>query len=198
MLRTLGFVTGVGISITGLLLVLEPAELQRLQAETTARVAQMLPQQTDSSRWWDQLRNSEGASEVAPPPGVSPPVPVRVKEPTADAQQGSIAGPGSTHEPAPSATSEPRIPIEIPREPVTADYAPTTFQEPRSHLFWNPFRSEPAAKGFADRLSTATDVAVVVTQEGPANYRVGFNYRNDAERRALIERIETVTGLELE
>jgi len=67
-----------------------------------------------------------------------------------------------------------------------------------NHLFWSPFRSELAARGFADRLSSATDVAVLVVEAGPASYRVGFSHRDDAERRALIERIETVTGLELE
>jgi hypothetical protein len=63
---------------------------------------------------------------------------------------------------------------------------------------WSPFRSEWAANGFARRLALATDVPVEVVNEGPGNYQVVFSYRDDGERQALVERIETVTGLELE
>jgi len=63
---------------------------------------------------------------------------------------------------------------------------------------WSPFRSEWAANGFARRLLLATDVPVEVVNESPGNYQVVFSYRDDGERQALVERIETVTGLELE
>jgi hypothetical protein len=63
---------------------------------------------------------------------------------------------------------------------------------------WSPFRSEWAANGFARRLVMATEVPVEVINESPGNYQVVFSYRDDGERQALIERIETVTGLELE
>jgi hypothetical protein len=63
---------------------------------------------------------------------------------------------------------------------------------------WSPFRSEWAANGFARRLALATDVPVEVVNESPGNYQVVFSYRDDRERQALVERIETVTGLELE
>jgi hypothetical protein len=66
------------------------------------------------------------------------------------------------------------------------------------YLVWSPFRSEWAARGFARRLTLATEVAVEVINEGPENYQVVFNYRGDSERQALITRIEDVTGLELE
>jgi hypothetical protein len=63
---------------------------------------------------------------------------------------------------------------------------------------WSPFRSEWAAAGFARRLALATDVPVEVVNEGPGNYQVVFSYRDDGERQAMIEHIETVTGLDLE
>ena len=66
------------------------------------------------------------------------------------------------------------------------------------YLVWSPFRSEWAAQGFARRLTLATDVPVEVINEGPENYQVVFNYRNDDERQALVTQIENVTGLELE
>ena len=63
---------------------------------------------------------------------------------------------------------------------------------------WSPFRSEWAANGFARRLTMATEVPVEVINESPGNYQVVFSYSDDGERQALVERIETITGLELE
>ena len=66
------------------------------------------------------------------------------------------------------------------------------------HLFWSPFRSEWSAQGFARRLSSATRVPVEVVAAGSGQYRVAFSYQDETERRAHIERIETITGLQLE
>lgn len=66
------------------------------------------------------------------------------------------------------------------------------------YLVWSPFRSKWAAEGFARRLTVATEVPVEVVDTGPGNYQVVFSYRDDDERQAMVERIETVTGLELE
>lgn len=66
------------------------------------------------------------------------------------------------------------------------------------YLVWSPFRSAWAAEGFAQRLTEATGVPVEVITAGPGNYQVMFRYRDDGERLAMVERIETVTGLELE
>lgn len=64
-------------------------------------------------------------------------------------------------------------------------------------VFWSPFRSERAARGFADRLSLATAVRVDVVHLAPGRFRVAFDYRDEAERRTLLERIEQITGLQL-
>jgi hypothetical protein len=66
------------------------------------------------------------------------------------------------------------------------------------HLFWSPFRSEWSARGFAQRLTSATQVPVEVLHAGPGRYRVAFSYQDETERLAHIERIETITGLNLE
>jgi len=66
------------------------------------------------------------------------------------------------------------------------------------YLVWSPFHSQWAAQGFARRLILATGVPVEVVNEAPGNYQVVFSYRDDAERQAMVSRIETVTGLELE
>jgi hypothetical protein len=172
MLRTLGFLSGVGLSIAGFLLVLEPADLLRMQASTTSALAQVLPQQKDSfGPRVDRLRDVLAADQGRPAHGGDPASPTPLQGQTITAAE--------------------HTPVDV-EPPETPDLVS------RNHLFWNPFRSELAAQGFAGRLRSATDVAVVVVEAGPASYRVGFGYRDDAERRALIERIETVTGLELE
>lgn len=82
-----------------------------------------------------------------------------------------------------------------------ADYATAGNDDGAAVLryrIWTPFRSEWAANGFARRLAIATDIPVEVVNESPGNYQVVFSYRDDGERQALVEHIETVTGLELE
>ena len=81
MLRTLGFLTGVGIVFAGLMVVLEPAELQRLQAETTSRLAKILPQKTDASRWWEQWRAEAPAVRGNAQPQTRPPAGFRGRHP---------------------------------------------------------------------------------------------------------------------
>ena len=48
------------------------------------------------------------------------------------------------------------------------------------------------------RLSADTEVAVEVVAAGSGRYRVGFDYQDETERRALVNRIQVITGLELE
>ena len=63
---------------------------------------------------------------------------------------------------------------------------------------WSPFRSQWAAQGFARRLALATEVPMEVVNESPGVYQVVFRYRDAAERRSHLQRIESITGLELE
>jgi len=74
----------------------------------------------------------------------------------------------------------------------------TEATEVSRYLVWSPFRSEWAAKGFARRLTLATEVPMEVINEGPENFQVVFGYRDEDERQALVTQIENVTGLELE
>ena len=195
MLRTLGFFSGVGLAIAGFLLVLEPADILRLRAATSTALAQVLPQKNNSAgspvaRLHSLLRTRDGqpspAAQTAPQPD---PVTASHASRGYAEQSDASATPATPQIGPPNTTSKTPLPELAPATPRL---------EPRSHLFWSPFRSEPAAQGFAGRLSAATDVAVTVTKASPASYRVGFAYRDETERRALIERIESLTGLELE
>jgi hypothetical protein len=70
--------------------------------------------------------------------------------------------------------------------------------QPGTYLFWSPFRSEWAAQGFARRLTSATQVPVEVIAAAPGAYRVAFSYQDELQRQAWIDRIQTITGLQLE
>ncbi|MGD2074446.1 MAG: hypothetical protein PVI91_07630 [Gammaproteobacteria bacterium] len=97
---------------------------------------------------------------------------------------------GAPPEPMPGAGVQARAGIETSGTGSAADTD--------RYLFWSPFRSAWSARGFARRLTAATQVPVEVVDAGPGRYRVGFSYRDEAQRRVWISRIETITGLQLE
>jgi hypothetical protein len=68
----------------------------------------------------------------------------------------------------------------------------------QTYIFWRPFRSEWAANGFARRLTNATQIPIEVVEAGSGKYRVSFDYRNESQRLEHVERIESITGLQLE
>ena len=70
--------------------------------------------------------------------------------------------------------------------------------EPRWHVFWNPFRSEFSANGFAERLQQSTGMDFRVTRVGPGRYEVAFAYEDEAQRQSGLTRIAAATGLHLE
>jgi hypothetical protein len=67
-----------------------------------------------------------------------------------------------------------------------------------THIFWSPFRSQWAAEGFARRLTNATQIPIEIVEAGSGQYRVAFDYRDEGQRLEHIERIESITGLQLE
>lgn len=67
-----------------------------------------------------------------------------------------------------------------------------------TYIFWSPFRSEWAAKGFARRLTNATQIPIETVGAGSGQYRVSFDYLDETQRQEHVERIESITGLQLE
>ena len=114
-------------------------------------------------------------------PIVSEPVSDPKPEPISEHVDEFVPGP-----PSPATTDEP------PR-----DIADETATGPHWHSFWNPFRSEIAANGFAARLTAVTGIDYRVVRLEPGRYQVAFAYVDSAERAAKIEQIELATGLEL-
>lgn len=78
--------------------------------------------------------------------------------------------------------------FETPAAPIAA---------PRSETVWVPFRSAMSASGFAERLSASLDHPFEVERRGPGRYEVVFDYRDELQRRELLDQAARATGLPL-
>ena len=65
------------------------------------------------------------------------------------------------------------------------------------YSFWNPFRSEIAARGFVSRLEEVTGLDYRIVNVKIGVYEVAFAYDNDMERRTKLSQISSATGLDL-
>jgi hypothetical protein len=65
------------------------------------------------------------------------------------------------------------------------------------YSFWNPFRSEIAARGFVTQLEKVTGLDYRVVKVKTGVYEVAFAYDNDVERRTKLSQISAATGLDL-
>lgn len=189
MMRTAGFIFGICLVAVAFLLVLEPGDRPRPAAFTPPEAAQApadrseavaaLTQQPDASRApAENTLQREGPTEATP------------THATGDDGGAADSDPETPGPLRAARDGEDRTEPDSPAEVVSAESV--------SYLFWSPFRSAWAAAGFAGRLSVATEVPVEVVESGPGRYRVGFRYHDEAERRARVDLIEAITGLELE
>jgi len=184
MMRTIGFLSGVCLTVAGFLLVLHLHDSQ--PPETLAETPSPPPPEARSR----VVAAIAEQVDIEPPANASAqavPAPQAIRTVDSETPDGGNAS-------APQPAQQPDIQAA---PPVTA-----SDQEDRgesgSFLFWSPFRSVWAAEGFARRLTSATRVPVEVVDAGPGEYRVAFSYQDDSERLARINRIETITGLKLE
>ena len=81
-------------------------------------------------------------------------------------------------------------------EPPTPSLTDIANYEQHWHEFWNPFRSEIAARGFVTQLEKVTGLDYRITKLEAGVYQVGFAYMDDNERLAKISQISAATGLE--
>lgn len=109
------------------------------------------------------------------------------------------AAPGATMSTASSATmgAETVVPTNIDNDN-RAGQQDIADNDTQTHIFWNPFRSAWAARGFARRLSNATQIDIRMVETGQGRYRAAFDYDNDEQRTEYIQRIESTTGLQLQ
>lgn len=226
MMRILGFLAGMWLTLGAFLLVLDFREAPPPELATEAsgeRTAEPTPPPPEADPEEAAQGTSDGDATASAIAGVDPTEVLltggpAMRDPTADPSQPPLdedradiaeAGPAPAPTARDQATAQASLyPLEGPTmEPVSA--FPSTPAAPpetealassaeATHRFWSPFRSEWAARGFAGRLTSATQVPVEVIEAGPGNYRVAFRYQDETERLARIQRIETVTGLKLE
>jgi len=184
MMRTIGFLSGVCLTIAAFLLVLHLHESQ--PPETVAETPSPPPPE-ERSRLVAAIAEQVDIEPPANESAQAAPAPQAIGTADSETPDGGNAS-------APQPAQQPDIQAAV---PVTAsDWEDSG--ESGSFLFWSPFRSVWAAEGFARRLTSATQVPVEVVDAGPGEYRVAFSYQDDSERLARINRIETITGLKLE
>jgi hypothetical protein len=79
----------------------------------------------------------------------------------------------------------------------TIETVPAPASEQHWHTFWNPFRSEIAARGFVSQLERVTGLDYRVIKVRTGVYEVAFAYESDVERQARLSQIQAATGLDL-
>ena len=85
----------------------------------------------------------------------------------------------------------------LPDVPDFADYYPAIQDELQWYSFWNPFRSEIAARGFVTQLEKVTGLDYRVVKVRSGIYEVAFAFDSDVERRTKLSQISAATGLDL-
>jgi hypothetical protein len=91
----------------------------------------------------------------------------------------------------------PRAAVDgLPAAAPAVDY-PVIQDELQWYSFWNPFRSELAARGFVTQLEKVTGLDYRVVKVKTGVYEVAFAYDNDVERRTKLSQISAATGLDL-
>jgi hypothetical protein len=85
----------------------------------------------------------------------------------------------------------------LPDVPDFADYYPAIQDELQWYSFWNPFRSEIAARGFVTQLEKVTGLDYRVVKVRAGIYEVAFAFDSDVEKRTKLSQISAATGLDL-
>jgi len=177
MIRLLGFLTGSALTIGSILMVIGLPELpetspDRMQVPVTAVPAA-------PSEYIEP-------APADPPPGL----------PDVDTVGATAIGADAVEAPA-ALIEAPLEATALPADPAVTPDPAAASESPHWHSFWNPFRSEIAANGFASRLRSVTGIDYRVVRLKPGSYQVAFAYGDESERRSKIAQIESATGLNL-
>jgi len=177
MLRLMGFLFGSAAVLVALLVFAEVPALAPYRQFVEQSVSLLLHRlrTAPGSRVSLQAQPQPAPKTEPSPQPPPPPEPQARPEPT-PARSGPVAR--TPPEPAP------------PRQE-------TPPPQPRWHVFWNPFRSEFSANGFAERLQQSTGMDFRVTRAGPGRYEVAFAYLDEDQRQSRLTRISAATGLHL-
>jgi len=176
MFRILGFIVGSALSIAGIFLVLGVPEFHLSTFET------------------DQARFDAALEKVRKKRAA-------VKQAAEDFMEEIAEEAGDIPtETVPSATAS--TPFHNAEDQaadaaVFAEAQDVFIAEQHWHEFWNPFRSEIAARGFVSQLEKVTGLDYRIVKVKAGVYQVGFAYLDENERRTKISHISAATGLDL-
>lgn len=188
MIRLIGLLTGAVGMMALITFVTGPPELHGAGANAATAVTSVaapapIPASDPGARSSAPQPESAAATTSQRTDAGRRAAPFEVGPPLSAATGADPAGAG----PADSATALPSAATPASRPDANAKW----------HSFWNPFRSEIAANGFASRLRSVTGIDYRVVRLEPGSYQVAFAYADDAERRSKISQIESATGLNL-
>jgi len=186
MFRILGFLIGSAVSLGAMVLFLGIPEFHLANPQLDkGRFDEALDKLRDKSREIEQVA-IETLENVSTP---DDPVANEVATAPVTAEH---------REPAPAPDPEWSVDDEE-EEPVSVSLASlqTMELEPHWHSFWNPFRSEIAARGFVSQLEKVTGLDYRVVKVKTGVYQVAFAYGDDQQRQVYLSQISAATGLEL-
>lgn len=179
MIRLLGFLVGSAVSIGAILLIVGIPELNLSNPHLDKDRFEDALQQLREKQRELELAAIQKAVEEAAPPVVSDNPPVA--EEFVQGIETQLA-----MEPEPAADMEDSF-----------GDTPSPEGEQHWHTFWNPFRSEIAARGFVSQLERVTGLDYRVVKVKTGVYEVAFAYESDADRQKRLSQIQAATGLDL-
>jgi hypothetical protein len=221
MMRAIGFLSGICLTIAALVLVLEnrdgrlpedvpPAPTAEQLSQVVAAIAEQVDPVLEANPTGEAIapQPEPAAAGIKPQRAVNTNAPDALQQPEAQAaaktaaSQPHTAATGSEPQRAAATTATTAPASEQQTDAPPAVQTDSSGERDNAgsgtYTFWSPFRSVWAAQGFARRLTAATQVPVEVVNGGPGNYRVAFSYQDEQQRRTRMDRITTITGLTLE
>lgn len=182
MIRLLGFLVGSAVSIGAILLIVGIPELNLSNPHL------------DKDRFEEalhQLREKQRELELAATRKT-----VEEPEPQIDADNAPAAEQFPRQgETTVAREAEPAVEAVDTAGPFVG--APSPESEQHWYTFWNPFRSEIAARGFVSQLERVTGLDYRVIKVKAGVYEVAFAYESDADRQKRLAQIQAATGLDL-
>ena len=186
MFRLLGFLVGSVTAITIMLIVLGIPDFHFEEGNDDQQrfdaAVKMLKEKQQEAADAIEQKAAEDAAAVAVDPA-EPQTVEAAPDPQVDADEQIAAEPPVQDTPPPAREADLVL--------------PAIDEEMQWYSFWNPFRSEIAARGFVSQLEKVTGLDYRVVKVKTGVYEVAFAYGDDGERRTKLSQISAATGLDL-
>lgn len=192
MFKLLGFMLGSAISIAAIVMLLGMPEFHwsKLTDDSDrfdAAVEKLKEKREQAEKLVAAANEAARRLETeTPPAGDAPTPPADDPEPRENPDE-DAAPPAETEDAEAEPPAEPAH--TLPLDDIVADAS--------WYAFWNPFRSELAARGFVSQLEKVTGLDYRIVKVKAGVYQVAFAYADDAERDLRLSQIQAATGLDL-